>query len=239
MQQTNVEVNESLHAELVRRVMALEGREETLRLNNMHLESTIETLAEYTSVSPEEIRGIAKELARSSTIADSHPLPASKASWLTPSRLKLACVILIALVTSYVGKNIFIPALAESSDTQSVLSSGTGPGGLFHKKAMFASAMADVSTVKMLVTMHLYENGEFPVSISDLGLEVESMTSSHVSGLKIEENGTVLAKLPEKLGDNREFKLIPKLVMGGHNIEWNCYSNLPAYILSGTGCKAF
>ncbi len=239
MQQTNIDMNESLHAELVRRVMALDGREETLRLNNMHLESTIETLAEYTSVSPEDIRDMANELARSSAIADSHPIPESKASWLTQSRLKIAGAILIALLTLYVGNRLFFSALPESSDTQSVLSSGIGPGGIFHKKAMLGSAMADVTTVKIMVSMYLFENGEFPGSIGDLGLDPESMMSSNVSGLKIEENGSILAQLPEKLGDNKEFKLIPKLVMSGQNVEWSCYSNLPAYVLSGTGCKAY
>lgn len=239
MQQTNVEMNESLHAELVRRVMALEGREETLRVSNMHLESTIETLAEHTSVSPEDIRGIAKELARSSAIADSHPMPECKVAWYTPSRLKMVCAILIALVALYVGNKLFFPALSESSDTQSVLSSGIGQSGVFRKKAMLGGAMADVSTVKIMVSMHLYENGEFPTNISDLGLDAESMTSSNVSGLKIEENGAILAQLPEKLGDKKEFRLIPKLVMGGQHIEWSCYSNLPAYVLSGTDCKAY
>lgn len=239
MQQSDSEVNDSLHSELVRRVMALEGREDTLRLNNKHLESTIETLAEYTSVSVEDIRGIAKELARSTVIADSPVSHESKASWLTSSGLKLASVILIVCAVLYAANNLLLSQPVRPDDATSVLSSGMVSGGLFHKKAMLGSALADITTVKMMVTMHLYERGAFPTSIGDLGLDAKTMVSSNISGLDIGENGAIVAQLPEKFGKSIELKLVPKLVMGGNNVEWDCYSNLPAYVLASSDCMVY
>lgn len=95
--QENVELGEELQAELVRRVMALEGREETLRLNSAQLETTIEALDECTGVSRNDILGIARELSRSSEVVSNPGLIKRPHVTWPISRLQLGFFTLVTL----------------------------------------------------------------------------------------------------------------------------------------------
>lgn len=250
MKEANVLIDESLQTELVHRVMALDGREETLRLSNLHLESTIETLTEHTQVAPTQIREIANELARASAISGSGPVAQNKARSLTLPVLASVGIGLVAIVSVsvLVGKSFSVskPTDVAQFTPADITSDAVLPkansyeidvNGIFLKKAMLGSAFVDFSAVRNLVMMHYYDTGEFPNNLAELGLESDSMVSSNVRGLQVKQGGGVVVLLSEKMGDNTHVNMTPKLVMGGHSVEWSCTSNLPAAVLSGTPCE--
>lgn len=110
--------------------------------------------------------------------------------------------------------------------------------GVFEKKAMFASAMMDVSVLNVMVIDHYADTGKLPASLLDLNLEQDSMTSRNVEALNIEDAGVISIKLTQGIGKNMHVKLVPELIMGGSNLQWNCFSNLPSAVLAGTHCES-
>jgi len=65
-----------IQRELVRRVLALEGRDESLRIANTELETTIAALQEHTSVQPVHIEEIARDVARQASLSGESPTAA-------------------------------------------------------------------------------------------------------------------------------------------------------------------
>lgn len=108
---------------------------------------------------------------------------------------------------------------------------------MYHKKALLASAMGDISHLRVMVLEFYYYSGEFPASVDDLGLDPATMVSKHVTGVTLEPEGVLVAHLPESFGSDKRLKLIPYLAMGGSTVEWNCYANLPAVILANMQCE--
>jgi hypothetical protein len=231
----NLEPDEELQAELVRRVLALEGREDTLRLNNEQLETTIEALDDCTGVSRDDIQSIARDLSRSSTIGNTIEYQKRQYTFWPVSRLQAGILTLLALACIKLLFSTATPAPSQVLDQ--LIPSDSGVGGTYHKKALLGSAMADIASLRMMMLEYYYSTGEFPKSVNDLGLDSATLVSSHVTGLTLEPEGILVAHLPESLGRDKRLKLVPHLVMGGSTIEWKCYANLSAAILANMYCE--
>ena len=233
----NLEPDEELQAELVRRVMALEGREDTLRLNNEQLETTIEALDDCTGVSRDDIQSIARDLSRSSTIGNTADHRKRQYTFWPISRLQAGILALLALACIKLLFSTDTPAPFQAPGQ--LIPSVSGVGGSYHKKALLVSAMVDISSLRMMILEFYYNSGEFPSSVEDLGLDPATLVSSHVAAVTLEPEGILVAHLPEssELGRDIRLKLVPQFVMGGSTVEWNCYANLSATILAGMECE--
>ena len=96
----------------------------------------------------------------------------------------------------------------------------------------FAQAMSSANTLKMSLIEYFIYRDKWPASLEDLGMDPASMTSSQIDATEITDQGRLRLKLNADFGDNKEIWLYPKEVMGGTQIEWNCFSNFPATMLT-------
>lgn len=109
---------------------------------------------------------------------------------------------------------------------------------VYKKKAIFSMAVADVHALKIMVFQHYLDTGKWPENLLDLGLDKDSMKSRSVNGVWLERDGVLAFELTKDLGSNMHVKLVPEMVMGGSNLQWSCFSNLPSPVLAGTYCDS-
>ena len=64
------------------------------------------------------------------------------------------------------------------------------------------------------------------------------MKSPHVNGVWLEKDGVLAFGLTKEPGSNTHVKLAPEMVMGGSNLQWSYFSNLPSPVLAGTYCDS-
>lgn len=239
----STEPGDALQTELVRRVMSLEGREETLRLSNAKLETTIDALAECTDVSRANIRAIAEELARKSATDTIAECPPSSSGSTTRSPLRyvaLAAAVLLVTVI-FLATRSTTPALTSTVSLVPATPDGAHNEAVtrhFKLQAKLAGAMADISHIRMMVAMEYQDGGVFPESVEQLGLDPSTLSSRHVKAVALEPGGTVVGFLPDQFGEDKWFRFTPGWVMGGMQIEWSCEANLSADLLSHSPCKS-
>ena len=63
--------------------------------------------------------------------------------------------------------------------------------GIFEQKAIFSSAMIDISYLNVMIHEHYLDTGKFPNNLLDLNLVESTMISRNVSGLQIENEGVI------------------------------------------------
>ncbi len=105
------------------------------------------------------------------------------------------------------------------------------PRMLFQSK--FAKVLASLHSVKLGVIEYYLYRGRWPASLQDLGFDRKEMTSSLIDNTAISEEGRISVDLNPELGEDKQVWLYPRLVMGGTQVEWNCYTNFPAELLQG------
>ena len=108
-------------------------------------------------------------------------------------------------------------------------------------KAFTAEVLTDLSRVKVLMSQYFLERGEWPYSLSDIGLSKSDYENSQViSTLRLHSDGSVLAELSEeRFGHSKYIKLTPSLASGDAFTinRWLCSSNLTANLLP-PNCEA-
>ena len=102
-------------------------------------------------------------------------------------------------------------------------------------QSRFAQALSATSILKLSVIEYYTYRGQWPSSLQDLNLDPATMTSSQIDATEIGEQGKIRFQLNADFGENKEIWLYPKEVMGGMQIEWACYSNFPAKMLTNAG----
>ncbi len=99
-------------------------------------------------------------------------------------------------------------------------------------QSRFAQALSASSAIKVSMMEYYLYHGKWPESLEAMGLDSRRMTSSQIDATEIAEQGRIRFKLSRDFGDNKEIWLSPTEVMGGTQIEWRCFSNFPAALLS-------
>lgn len=99
-------------------------------------------------------------------------------------------------------------------------------------QSRFAQALNASTVLKLSVTEYYTYRGQWPSSLEDLNLDPAAMTSSQIDATEVSDNGKIRFQLNAEFGENKEIWLYPKEVMGGMQIEWACYSNFPAKMLT-------
>lgn len=249
MDSSVLELDEVLQAELVKRVMALEGREETLRVNNAKLTTTIEALDECTGVSRDNIVEIARELSRAATSASGSSQPELFSSLRSLPMAHLAVGSLVVMLSVAMAFKVFMPDAVNSSiDINSItnINAKNSAQGLdsnkiydsYQQSANLSKSMIDASPLRILVMEYYQYEGEYPESFEVMGYDSKQFVSSNVTGVSLEPNGVIVVNVPEKFGQNKHFKLIPVSEMNGMSINWKCTSNLPASLVHRLQCES-
>lgn len=108
----------------------------------------------------------------------------------------------------------------------------------FKIKAKFAQALAEISSIKMLVVEHYHMVGHYPASLTELGFDEKSFDSGElIQAIQFSKKGSIQVFLaPDVFGNNKTLTLTPKVTMGGMNMQWVCTSNLEQHLISNM-CK--
>ena len=100
-------------------------------------------------------------------------------------------------------------------------------------QSQFSQVLASLNSIKFAVIEYYTYRGRWPGTLEDLGFNPDEMTSSLIDATDIDQDGRIRAELNDEFGDDKEVWLYPKLVMGGTQIEWSCYTNFPGELLQG------
>lgn len=95
-------------------------------------------------------------------------------------------------------------------------------------QSQFAQVLSSLQVIKLSVVEYYIYRGRWPGSLQDIGYVADEMTSSLIVKTELSSEGRIQARLNQQFGDNKEVWLYPRMVMGGTQIEWSCYTNFPA-----------
>ncbi len=90
-----------------------------------------------------------------------------------------------------------------------------------------------LSPLKTYVAMYYAENGKHPENFKQLGIPDEDMNDGeYIKQVKILPEGALRVELTEFFGTGMSLTLKQQTIMGGTQIKWQCYSNLPQEMLA-------
>jgi len=96
----------------------------------------------------------------------------------------------------------------------------------FIGKAKRASVLSTLMSFKMEVMVHYMEQGEFPASASDIGLDMSELKSKEIAQVQIDHGRVIAIPAGHEQG---WIGLFPTPTMGGRNIDWECKTNIESY----------
>ncbi len=224
------DLESKIQKELVRRVLELDGKRQKLSLTSLAVESTVDTLEDFTDVSRDDIDTIAREVR-----LQYEAQPSSKQrrrKLLRDWGLKLAGAVISSLLVisiyQWMGAkqpvnatpNVSARALTEQEEKIQKK---------FLAEAELSSVVAALGALRPMVTMYYQEYGAYPESLRDIGLNPSEMTDNvNIKGVRLVKEGIIVAKLDSKFGKSRELALIPRSTMGGLQTRWDCITNVDA-----------
>jgi hypothetical protein len=92
-----------------------------------------------------------------------------------------------------------------------------------------------VAPLKAATTQYFMSSGTWPENLEALGFDAAAMTNSMIDGVTVGPEGTLRLRLNRRLGEHKAIALTPSVVMGGTQVEWNCFSNFPNELFAGPG----
>lgn len=96
---------------------------------------------------------------------------------------------------------------------------------VFVLKARLTEAYSDLSQLKMLSTQFFYQRGDWPGSLSDLGLSSQDFQHNKaIDTVSLHYDGAITAELSDLFGKRRFVKVSPRDTALG--LRWQCSSNL-------------
>lgn len=98
-------------------------------------------------------------------------------------------------------------------------------------QSQFAQVLSSVQVIKISIIEYYMYRGRWPSALEDIGYQADEMTSSLIEKTELSAEGRIQLKLKETFGENKEVWFYPRMVMGGTQIEWSCYTNFPASLL--------
>lgn len=100
--------------------------------------------------------------------------------------------------------------------------------GKFVLQAHAAHAFSELSVLKVGVLQHYVMNDEWPDSLSSIGFSNASFGNSEtIDYVNLQPDGSIVAELKEKFGNDKVIVLSPQVEEGGIQMNrWNCSSNL-------------
>ncbi len=104
------------------------------------------------------------------------------------------------------------------------------------KTAQLSQVLALITPLRMKVKQYQSMNGNWPVKLSDIGLDASNMSDGqYIESIALGEKGAIFAFLNGKFGENKLLSYAPKAIMGGMNTRWICETNLPLKTYEAVG----
>lgn len=105
----------------------------------------------------------------------------------------------------------------------------------------FSQAYSLISPIRIMALQHYSMHGAWPTKLEQIGMsEDDTSDGQFIDKITLGSNGEIVALLSKEFGKKRVLKVSPKSVMGGMNVRWQCYTNLPVKqinMLSNFNCK--
>jgi len=232
-----VDADKKIQKEIVNRVLKLDGKRNTLSVRDLELESTIDTLVDFTAIPREDIEIIAREvrLAHENT----PPLKARLKRFVRDSGFKLAGAVLASLLIIGVYQFLQPGAVNSSTERKAVTKGNSGSldereekvRQLYITRAEIASVLSTMSIFKNMIVEYYMRRNEYPDSLSQFGLEETDMTDDrYIKQVRLGKDGAIIADLMPLFGNSKHLALIPKPSMGGLQLSWHCITDLPESI---------
>lgn len=224
------DLEEKIQKELVRRVLELDGKRQKLSLSNLAVESTVDTLVDFTDVTRDDVEVIAREVRLK---YETQPSPEKRRrKFIHDWGLKLAGAVIASLLV--IGIYQWMRTEQRVNATSSLqLGALSAQDEKIRQKfiihAQLTSAVAALVPIRMMVLTYYQEFGAYPESLSDIGLDPAEMTDNvNIKGVRLEKEGIIVAELEEKFGNSKRIALIPSSTMGGLQTRWECVTNVDA-----------
>ncbi|ROS00001.1 pilin [Sinobacterium caligoides] len=137
--------------------------------------------------------------------------------------------------------NIELPDDNEKVEKTEPDNEGTSYQRALVLRSKIYSARASLQPIMMASAMYYVTEGEWPRSLSDIGMDESSMHSRDIDSVELAEQ-QIIAKLNASYGINKKIIVTPHWVMSGTNIEWHCHANFSSKVLPessiGSGCQS-
>lgn len=98
-----------------------------------------------------------------------------------------------------------------------------------------AGVLSSLSPIKIRVIEYYYNTGVWPQKLKDIDLDKDEMTSREINTIVLGDEGGIYAYLDEQFGEDKKVVLMPKRVMGGTSVEWECFANFSVKRLAYRG----
>lgn len=102
-------------------------------------------------------------------------------------------------------------------------------------RTRLASVLSSLSPIKIRVIEYYYNTGVWPQKLKDIDLDKDEMTSREINTIVLGDEGGIYAYLDEQFGEDKKVVLMPKRVMGGTSVEWECFANFSDKKLANRG----
>jgi len=106
----------------------------------------------------------------------------------------------------------------------------------YMRAARLAQILALLQPLKGTVSQYHSEYGEWPSSLEQIDIEPGQLVDGQLlDGVRLGNNGRIIALLSELFGRGRVFVLEPNAVTGGTHTRWECVTNLNMKTYRGPG----
>ncbi len=206
-------MDRTLRREISRRIMERKRALEDDEATRAH----IEALAEVFQVDASEVEAIVAEVK-----ARANPM-SGIAETLRRYQVLIGLVVAAVIVAGAV--------LALSPSREQIAASGESVSVApnvrpYVQASKVASILSSITPVRMMVMEFQMQEGVYPSSLDDIGLDREEMRGQYIDDLTLDPDGTIFVRADESLGSNVYLVLSPRETMGGLNTEWHCVVNV-------------
>lgn len=98
--------------------------------------------------------------------------------------------------------------------------------------AKLSKVLSSLTAIKHKMTEFYMRAGTWPESFHAIDLNPKALKSSLINKTVLDKNGRIKVELNDSLGKRKKLWIYPQSVMGGTQIEWQCFTNFPESMLT-------
>ncbi len=97
--------------------------------------------------------------------------------------------------------------------------------------ARLSRVLSSLTAIKIKMTEFYMQSGAWPESFHTIKLNPKALNSSLINKTILDKNGRIKVELNRIFGTRKQLWVYPQSVMGGTQIEWQCFTNFPKSML--------
>lgn len=223
----NKNLNDATMELIAKRVAEFKKNKENSQFKDDEVDSHIGALSEVFDLDKKDVQSIAND------VIDKQEQQANLKDKVYDGLIKygkelvIACLAVIIVSLFIFGRSSFQPQVPQSTMPNTINLAGAPGMELFKQKATISNALGRISVIKMHLDMYYADEGEFPQSLSEIGIENDFEKSKDIDQIILGNEGTILVKFKESVAKNLIVKVTP-IVMNNWT-EWSCETNFKGH----------